>query len=469
MKLLNRLYDIDNTFILMSGAEHIGKSTIARLFVKNKPSLYFSAKELCDELTRREFTKTLYENYRQPVPAMKNGAPEWKELFQIYADTTEDARKVLVLDNLEFIIRANPKFPGILKNAWERILRPKGIMLIAIIRSGSVLINLEQGQNPLLKVVSLRMNIEAVPFLAMLRDYPHRSFEELVSLYAITGGVPMYWHFFDNAPALVDQLGLVRENMLTPTGWFYDEPVRALSTEVYEPIEYLSVLQAIAYGYQTLPGIANYLSYRQKDTQEVLENLIGLNLVETLSPVTEKHYPKNKVHYAICQPFYDFWFTFVFPKRDELRVGKTLPAYEVILKNFDAYAEYWFTKISTEIFLASMKQKKFSFDCDRIGPYWDQHTMIDIIGIDDTHKKIFFGECVYADASATLPEYLDFKSECKNLPGLSKYKNYEQVYGLFVTKRPDRELIDYAMNHENVLIFEGTTLYRMKRPEQAEK
>lgn len=466
LKLLNNLYqNVADTFILMTGIDHVGKSTLARYFSKDKPTLNFSAKEVCDELSRRDFCTHLYHHYHQPVPDMKNGAPDWKELFEIYAETEEEGRKILILDNVELLIRAEPNFQKILKNAWEKTLRPHGVMLIAIIRTGSVLLNMEKSDSVLLKGAGMRLNIEPIPFIAMLRDYPHRSFEELVSLYAITGGIPMYWHFFANTPALVDQLGVVREQMLTHTGWFYDEPISQLNTEVYEPIEYVSVLQAIANGYMEINEIANYLKFKSKTVAELLENLESLGFVRSENPVTEKRPNKNKARYLIAQPFFDFWFTFVFPKRQELQLGHTLPAYEMILKNFDAYAEYWFSQISRDVFLASLKQKSYNFNCDKIGSYWNKKgNIVDVMALDNTQKKIFFGECIYADATPTLVEFEDFMRECESLDDLGRYRSYSPVYGLFTIKRPERDLINYALEHDNVMIFEGTTLYRKKQP-----
>lgn len=460
LKLLNNVYEVDDAFVLVSGIRHVGKSSLVRLFANGKPVLYFGARELSDEMNRRAFYDQLCGYFKENINPDQE-IPDWTELFRSYAERPESDRKVLVIDNLELLITADSNFPRTLRNAWEKILRPAGVMLVAIIASGSVLINLESSHNPMLGSVSLHLRVPPISFIEMLRDYPHRSYGELVSMYAITGGIPLYWRFFKNAMSTLDQLGVVREQMLEQTGWFYNEPVNQITAEVYEPTEYLSVMQAIAVGKFTLPEIAAFLKYRPKQVQVVLDNLQALGLVRSEMPVTEKRANPKKARWFFAQPFLDFWFTFVYPRRAQLECGNTLGAYEFIRQNFEAFAEYWFSRVSMEMFQAGLKQKSFDFVCDKIGSFWDRSgNLVDIAALDNLHKKIFLGECIYANETPTLADFEDFIKDCGQLQDLNRYKDYTRVYGLFSTRHPERELINYAMNNDNIVLFEGTTLYR---------
>ncbi|MGI6110519.1 MAG: ATP-binding protein [Eubacteriaceae bacterium] len=460
LKLLNNVYDVEDAFVLVSGVRYVGKSALVKMFSNGKPALYFGARELADELNRRYFNDQVADYYNEPVNPDAE-VPDWTEIFRAYAERPEADRKVLVLDNLELLIQANGNFPRLLRTAWDKSLKPAGVMVIAIIRSGSVLINLEGTHNPLLGALSMHLRIPPVSFIEMLRDYPHKTYRDLVSLYAITGGIPLYWRFFKDTPTLLDQLGVTRVEMLNKTGWFYNEPIDMITAEVYEPIEYISVMQTIALGKFTMPEIADFLKYRPKQVQNCLTNLQSLGLIRSEMPVTEKRFNLKKARWFFEQPTSDFWFTFVYPRRPMLDSGNTLPAYEFIRQNFNAYAEYWFSKVSTEMFLTGLKQKSFDFVCDKVGSFWDRDgNMVDIAALDHSQKKIFLGECIYSDEKPSLADFEDFIRDCGTLKDLGKYRDYTRVYGLFTITHPERELIDYAMNNDNVVVFEGTTLYR---------
>lgn len=68
---------------------------------------------------------------------------------------------------------------------------------------------------------------------------------ELIELYVITGGIPMYIELF---AADTNLYAAIQHNVLNTSSYLYDEPIFLLQQEVNEVCAYISVIKAIAAG-----------------------------------------------------------------------------------------------------------------------------------------------------------------------------------------------------------------------------
>lgn len=459
IKILKNIYDMKDAFVMVTGMRHVGKSALVRYFCADKPTLFFTAREISDSLNRRSMMEALSDYYHETWNPELD-IPDWPDLCRIFSEKPERDRRVLVIDNVGYLIQANPLFPKLLKQAWEKYLQPADVVLILIFSNNSVLSHLEEQNHPLLASVNLQIRLQPVTFIEMLRDYPHRSYAELVSLYSITGGMPLYWSFFNDDVSTIDQLGTVRREMLPVTGWFYDMPLTLLEKDIWEPMWYVSVLQALALGRHTAASIAELLDYKQKDVLRVLSNLEILGYVKSEVSVTEKRFSVKKARYRIASPLLDFWFSFVYPQRSLVDGGNELKAYEVIKRDYPTYIQPWFADISRDVFLAGIKQKSMDFICDKIGSIWNDNQDIPIAAIDNRQKKLFLADTHFSLSDYPLERFERFIESCENCKELARYKSYERIYGLFTVARPSRTLMDYVLEHDNIVLFTGVTLYR---------
>lgn len=80
-------------------------------------------------------------------------------------------------------------------------------------------------------------------------------------MYSVTGGVPRYIREFQKRGEIH---ALIRERVLDPNSFLFDEPRFLLQSEVEDIGSYLSILRVIAAGNHRLSGIAAAL--RQKQT-----------------------------------------------------------------------------------------------------------------------------------------------------------------------------------------------------------
>lgn len=107
----------------------------------------------------------------------------------------------------------------------------------------------------------------------------------MVEFYSVTGGIPKYLEFFDNKNSLMDNISRV---ILNKNGFLYEEPAFLLNKEVKEPVNYYSVMKAIAQNNHKLSEIASAMSTEGNKLSPYLETLQGLYLLEKRVPATEK-------------------------------------------------------------------------------------------------------------------------------------------------------------------------------------
>lgn len=114
----------------------------------------------------------------------------------------------------------------------------------------------------------------------------------------MTGGVPKYLEFFDNKNSLTDNISRV---ILNKNGFLYEEPAFLLNKEVKEPVNYYSVMKAIAQNNHKLSEIAAAMSTEGNKLSPYLETLQGLYLLEKRVPVTEKIRKKAGKDYILSE------------------------------------------------------------------------------------------------------------------------------------------------------------------------
>ncbi|MCP5053729.1 MAG: helix-turn-helix domain-containing protein [bacterium] len=113
----------------------------------------------------------------------------------------------------------------------------------------------------------------------------HRSIEELIGYYAVTGGVPKYIEVFNNKRHKT-LFQAIERYVLKPPGLLYEEPIFLLEREVSEVGTYFSIIKAIANGNRKLSKIAPLLGVPQTNLTRYMQTLIDLDLVRRTVPVT---------------------------------------------------------------------------------------------------------------------------------------------------------------------------------------
>ena len=118
------------SLVVVYGRRRVGKTELLSEFIKGKRALYFLATEESIVENRNSFRLAVAEFTQQGLLRSGNQF-SWDVLFEQTAQAGTDAEKVIiVLDEFQYLGKAEKAFPSILQRTWDTQLRNKRVMLI---------------------------------------------------------------------------------------------------------------------------------------------------------------------------------------------------------------------------------------------------------------------------------------------------------------------------------------------------
>jgi uncharacterized protein len=323
MAFLNRTDDLaalednwsarDARFYVLWGRRRVGKTELLAHFAEGRRALHFEAtdtaqtdqlRDLSSELARVSGDRLLAE---QPLAS-------WEAALAAIERFASDERTVVILDEFQYLAERNPALGTTLNRWWRQIGRKLPLVLII---AGSEVSFFEQD------VLAGQMygrrtgQWQVVPF--GYRDaalfMPGYSPEDRVRAYAVCGGMPYYLERFDDKVPLAEN---ILRHILRRDGFLHEEAQLLLRQELDDPVQYFSILRAIANGRTRNSQIADWVQVSPGRATQLTTVLERLQLIEQRRPVTAGPRSK-KTAYAILDGFLNFYFRFVDPYRSLLR------------------------------------------------------------------------------------------------------------------------------------------------------
>ncbi len=396
---LEKEYQRDtSSLVILYGRRRVGKTALITEFIKNKKAVYFLATEENEAQNRIAFKNIIAEQINNELLKSAN-IDNWDIIFKIWLENADTEKKVLVIDEFQYIGKSNRAFPSIFQKIWDTMLKNSNVMVILC---GSLISMMESQTlaytSPLYGRRTGQIKLKQIPFQYYHEFFTNKSEKELIEYYAVTGGVPKYIELFYDDTNIYTA---IENNVLSKSSFLYDEPNFLLQREVNEVGSYFSVIKTIAAGNQKLSKIATSLELKQTGVTKYLKTLIDLDILEREVPVTEENPEKSKKGlYKIKDNFILFWFKFIFPNLNYIESGHSELAMKKIKLNMvDGHIAYVYEDICTEKMWEMNSNDVWNFHFDKIGRWWDKNTEIDIVAMDTSENNIIFAECKYWTSS----------------------------------------------------------------------
>lgn len=415
MNTLQSEYERDgSSLVVLYGRRRVGKTTLISEFIKDKKALFFLASEESESQNRLAFQEKTAEFLNSDL--LKNvEVKSWDVLFKAIMDAPFDSKPVIVLDEFQYLGKANPAFPSIFQRIWEEILKDKNVMVILC---GS-LISMMQSQtlaygSPLYGRRTAQIRLKQIPFRYYHEFFPNKSRKELIEMYAVTGGVPKYIELFSQSR---DIYSAIESCVLNRSGYLYDEPHFLLQQEVSEVGSYFSIIKAIAAGNTKLSAIAGVLEVKSTSLTKYLKTLIDLDILEREVPVTEENPEKSKKGlYRIKDNYLRFWFAFVYPNRNFIESGHSRIVMDKIRKSLVRnHIAFVYEDVCKERMWEMNAEGVWPFYFSKLGRYWDAKEEIDIAAIDPEGKNLILGECKYWQEPVGISVLRDLEVKAKTV------------------------------------------------------
>lgn len=380
-------------FVWIRGRRRVGKSRLVEEFLRRTGirHVFFQAPRREPEAARGRFVAALAES---DLPARGMAAagvsfPSWPELLNFATRDAEDGGPVaIVIDELPYLVEKDGGFPADLQHAWDRYLKNRPVLLVAIGSDVRMMRTLTEYPAELhgrptreIQVPPLRLHEVA--------EVTNAGAAEVFDRYAVTGGFPQLVEEWRGAASLHRFLA----EALTDSGTqFVTNGLRILTAEL-DPRSYASdVLRAIGAGERTNAKIAKASGvYNEATLSTALKLLVGKGIVDERLPLAAPPGRKNK-RYVVADPYLRFWLRFIDPGLDEIDRGRSDLLIARIERDWPVYrgiAVEPLVRDALERLLIEPDMAARLGDARVVGGYWTRSNdvEVDLVGAVDTQPE----------------------------------------------------------------------------------
>ncbi len=353
--------------LVIYGRRRVGKTALILRFLRNKPHLYFLADS--SPLTA-QLERFIAESERSLGIEFPRGTSSWTEAL---ASLARARRCVIAIDEFGYLIERDRAILAEVQRAWDETLRSGHHLLILSGSSISIMENAVLGvQSPLYGRRTGQWKLLPLKYGDISPVLPGYSREDLARTYMILGGIPAYLEKFESERDLWQN---VSERILRKGEFLCDEPEFLLRVELREPYSYFPILEAIASGKTKLDQISNHCKIEVRSLPKYLQVLQNLGFVEKVVPVGERKMKTRRYRYIVSDPFFSFWFRYVYPNKTILEQGMTGGVVKEIAKDFDTYAGMKFEDLALQIIVSKASGISFT----EYGKWWNHDKEIDLV------------------------------------------------------------------------------------------
>lgn len=456
MNTLEKLYNsITYELLILYGRRRVGKTTLIKEFSKGKKVIYFVANQetKIDALVR--MSRIVLEVLPEASPYIEV-FENWEKLFEYIYGQAQKEKLVFVIDEYPYLVHSDPAFSSILQNQIDHRLKDTNIKLIL---SGSSISFMEEHvlgyDSPLYGRRTAQLKLKPFTYIESSLFFQNYSQEELLLVYGIVGGIPLYLELFSRYDTIETA---VKELILNEHGFLNGEIDGLLRQELREPSTYNSIISAIASGYSKLNQIATSTGIENAKCAKYLATLEKIHIVKKEYPLG-KDARKNAI-YKIQDNLFQFWYRYVLKNRSKIELGKVDRLYEDIIADSPNYMGRIFEQISKEYLQYLIKSEKIDFY--EIGSWWGNDPVmkkqieIDILASSDTH--LLFGECKWRNEKLSMKVYNDLLDKSNGFN-----QNKEKIIYLFSKSGFTAEVKGFSDATENLVLVDINTLFEIEK------
>lgn len=355
-----------------------------------------------------------------------------KDIFEYLLHYSKSQPLIVVVDEFQDIAKVNNSLFSDIQNLWDS---DKNVSMIHLVCCGS-LYNLmtkifKDEKQPLLNRDDYFFKIQPLApsyIKRIMEDNDKYSADDMLVWWCLSGGIPKYLEWLNNANTDIFDALLSSSSPLTKEGTH-----RLVEDFGSEHRTYFDVLGAIANGHTSRSRMESYLDIGVGTILQDLEK--DFDIIRKMRPITSKENSRD-IRYEITDPFLRFWFRFIYSNRSAVEMENFDYIKKVINRDFNTFSGIELESLFEAILIES---KQFN----RIGSYWDKkgENEIDIVAIDDFDKRILIVE-VKRQAKRYNPNQLLLKSA--NLLSKLKLNDYDIDHACFSLDNLDEILSRYC-------------------------
>lgn len=359
--------------VVLYGRRRVGKSFLLRVGLTGDRVISYQAE--------RQALPQQLAGFAAEAASLLPGAPplafgSWGDALSfVEAQARASGPLTVVLDEFQYLAASEAALESTIQTFWDRWEHEQVPVLLVL--SGSALSFMEglfggskamfgrSSYRPLLLPLTYRHAVEFAP--AGLSEI------EQLERFAVLGGTPQYQRWAGQR-ALRD---VVQDVILPVDAPLYSDPAHLIreEPEIRDPANYFGALEAIATGSTTPVQIAGELGVKAQAVDYVLDRLGKLGYVQQVEPLEPGSAGKSRAYWKILDPYFRFWFRYVFPNRSRLARGRIRDVLKEIERDlptftgpiFEDCCRFWLGHHSA-----------LGADATEIGSWWSRKSDVEV-------------------------------------------------------------------------------------------
>lgn len=461
LECLNELYNSNKfEFLVLYGRRRIGKTTLLTEFAKKHDCLYFLSQEKNTTLNLSEFAKLTKDYFDMDyIPQ----AEDWNQMINILTERIEfkldknpNEKVCIIIDEFPFIAKEYPTIKSILQHTIDHKWQHKNVMLVLCGSSVSFMVNEVLGySSPLYGRRTANIELKPLNYLEASKFFPNFSNIDKITAYTILGGIPYYLQIFDDKLSLKENIS---KYIFDSSSVLREEPMLLLKQEFREPTIYNSIIEAIATGSSKFNEISQKINEETSKCASYMKNLQEVRIVDKIIPYGENANSKKSI-YTLSDPFFRFWYKYVFSNSSTLSVLGPKSYTDTIFNSISSVLESAFEDVCTQYLVLQARSGKLPFIPNGMGKWWGNNPKkksqddVDIMGIKDNQG--LFCECKFRNEKFDLSEFNDLICASEIFQNIT-----DKYYYIFVKSGYTQAVIDESKKY-NVKLLTIDDLFKI--------
>lgn len=364
---------------VVTGRRRIGKTQLLLKATEGQRTLYFFVARKAESFLCQDFVQEVKDKLNVPV---LGEVTSFGELFKFLMELSKTESFNLIIDEFQEFYNIAPSVYSDIQHYWD-VNKDQSKMNLLL--SGSVYSLMhkifQNSKEPLFGRATALLKVkpfETSVLKEILADHnPDYVPEDLLALYAFTGGVAKYVQLLMDSGSYT--LEAMLDYIIREDSTFIPEGKNMLIEEFGKEYgTYFTILSTIARGENTRAKIEAVVNREIGGYLTKLE--LDYGLISKVTPIFAKVETKN-VRYTLEDNFMTFWFRFIYKYSYMVEVGGYDQLKEIMLRDYPTFSG----KILERYFRAQYIEK---MRYTRIGGYWDRkgENEIDMIAVNELDK-----------------------------------------------------------------------------------
>lgn len=374
------------TITVITGGRRTGRTQLALKATAGRPTLYFYIARKAEAILCNEFSAQAAK-LLAPLP-FPTELGDFRSLFKALMATSKDKSFNLIIDEFQEFANVNQGIVSDLQSTWSRNRDRSRLCLFLLGTDNAAASRIFEGDHaPLHGLVDhhIKLRPYSIPTLkkVLKKASPAYTPDDLLTFYALTGGIPKYVQAFTAAKAVTPKAAI---NLICSEDSPFLTEGKQLLIEDFgkEYTIYFSILTCIACGINSRSYIEEYI---QKEIGGYLTRLeTDFRIIRKQTPLFSKSGSKN-VRYAITSNFLRFWFRFLYTNANLIETGQFRLLRKTVLSELREQTTH-----ALHIYHHQKLEESGQFTC--IGGWWDHHgdNDIDIIALNEETKQAMLAD-----------------------------------------------------------------------------